>query len=90
MARSSNVESRRLQRLLKRCWTIQEVSQLFQVSRMTIHNWRATKGFPDVVITGDARPALRFVPKDVLAWAKKNNVTTHQDKPIEGKKNEVG
>lgn len=82
MARTSSVDmnSTELQRLLERCWTIHDLSEMFQVSGMTIHNWRAYRGLPALVIPGDSRPALRFVPSEVRKWAKENGVKVHNTK----------
>lgn len=66
-----------LQRFLERCWTIADMVEVFRVSKMTITNWRTQRGLPVIVIPGDDRPALRFVPAEVLAWAKANNVKTY-------------
>jgi hypothetical protein len=63
-----------LQKLLASCWTINDMVERFRVSGMTIHNWRNFRGLPAVVITGEVRPALRFIPSEVTAWAKTNNV----------------
>jgi hypothetical protein len=66
-----------LQKLLERCWTINDMVEKFRVSGMTIHNWRNFRGLPAVVIAGEVRPALRFMPHEVVEWAKTNNVTMY-------------
>lgn len=66
-----------LQKLLERCWTIQDLQDRFRVSGMTIHNYRNYRGLPAVVIPGDVRPALRFIPNEVAAWAKTNGIKMH-------------
>lgn len=60
-----------LQRQLDRLWTSIDVEKFFNVSPMTVHLWRKKDGLPAVVIKGDKRPSIRFVPKDVQAWARR-------------------
>lgn len=76
-ASSGDMNSTELQRLLERCWTINDLSEVFRVSGMTIHNWRTFRGLPALVIPGDSRPALRFIPNEVLKWAKDNDVKVY-------------
>lgn len=59
---------------LANCWTVNDVAEAFSVTTMTVHNWRAQRGLPTVLMQGDARPAVRFVPADVLKWARDNRV----------------
>lgn len=63
-----------LQMKLDVLWTTQDLCSLFNKTGMTIGNWRKHRGLPCVVINGKQRPTIRFVPTDVLAWAKKQNI----------------
>lgn len=65
-----------LQKKLNSLWTVQQLCQKTKpsVTPMTIHLWRANRGLPAVVIAGDKRPAIRFVPADIRRWAKRNQV----------------
>jgi hypothetical protein len=74
MKRNIELTGAELQKFLDRCWTINDMINAFQVTGMTIHNWRAQRGLPTVVISGDRRPALRFMPSEVAEWARRNNV----------------
>lgn len=51
--------------------------QMFRRSEPTIFLWRQSKGLPHVEIPGDDRPTIRFLLKDVLAWAKAVRVRTY-------------
>jgi len=66
--------SKELQATINRCWTISDLEKRFRVTGMTIHNWRNNRGLPAVVIKSETRPAIRFVPDDVRAWATTNSV----------------
>ncbi len=66
-----------LQRFLDKCWTINDMIAAFRVTGMTIHNWRTQRGLPAIVISGDRRPALRFMPSEVAEWARQNDVPMH-------------
>ena len=72
--RGVEVNGGELQKVLERCWTINDMVERFKVSGMTIHNWRNYRNVPAVVIPGESRPALRFIPNEVIAWAKDHDV----------------
>lgn len=72
------LSSKELQKALDKCWSIQDLEKLFKVSGMTIHNWRAKRGLPAIVIAGRSRPALRFVPSEVWEWGRTNDVPMHK------------
>lgn len=65
--------TRDLQKQMDDLWTTRDLHLIFGREPMTIHLWRR-KGLPAIVIPSDQRPAIRFVPVDVIAWAKKNNI----------------
>ena len=52
-----------------------DLERMFEVTSMTIYNWRKTKALPEVRIPGHQRDTIRFNKSDVLAWAEKNGVT---------------
>lgn len=64
----------KLQDTLAGLWTVQDLRRMFRVTPMTIHNWRKRRALPTIYIPGTVRPALRFIPGDVMPWAKRNNV----------------
>lgn len=66
-----------LQRDINSCWTVKELCRRAGVTPMTVHLWRArtNEPLPAVVIEGDMRPAIRFVPALTKQWARQNNVT---------------
>lgn len=59
---------------LAKCWNINDMVNRFGVTAMTIHNWRNYRALPAIVIDGEKRPAVRFVPHEVIQWAKDNDV----------------
>jgi len=61
-----------LQRKTQELWTTRDLAVLFNRTPMTIYLWRRDRGLPAVVIKGAARPAVRFIPADVRAWASRN------------------
>lgn len=51
--------------------TTADLCRLFKRAPLTIRHWREKKDLPYVRIPGHARDTIRFVRKDVLAWAKR-------------------
>jgi hypothetical protein len=66
------MNSTELQKALKGLWTVQTLCQKYRVTPMTIRLWRVKEGLPAVVIEGEKRPTLRFVPSEAKAWMKSN------------------
>lgn len=59
-----------LQKALDGLWNIRDVARLFGKTAMTLNTWRQQHpDFPVIAVPGDRRPAIRFVPEDVLIWA---------------------
>ena len=64
----------KLQEAMTDMWTVDDVAERFGVTVVSVHNWRVLDDpIPALVIPGRGRPALRFVPDDVRAWATRNN-----------------
>lgn len=66
-----------IQNLVNELWTVPELTRRFRVTAQTIHLWRANRGLPAIVIPGDRRPSVRFVPGEVEGWASGNGVTMY-------------
>lgn len=63
-----------LQKELDKALTMADLAARFNVSLMTIHNWRVKQGLPALVMLNSGhRSAIRFILADVDAWAKENN-----------------
>lgn len=60
-----------LQRELRGLWTVQDVCERYGVTAMSVHLWRE-RGLPTLVLEGEKRPAIRFVPTDVREWRKQS------------------
>ncbi len=58
--------------------TVPDLTRMFGVTPMTIHNWRKDRGLPAVVIPGYARPTIRFQLPAVIAWARREGVSIHR------------
>jgi hypothetical protein len=71
------IATRQLQNQLRALWTTADVCRVLKVTSMTVITWRQTRGLPALEVPGSKRPAIRFVPNDVLAWAKRNDVPTY-------------
>jgi hypothetical protein len=71
------IATRQLQNQLRALWTTADVCRVLKVTSMTVITWRQTRGLPALEGPGSKRPAIRFVPNDVLAWAKRNDVPTY-------------
>lgn len=71
------MKSKQLQNDINKCWTVKEVCRRAGVTPMTVHLWRSrvNEPLPAIVINGDARPAIRFMPSETTLWARRNNVT---------------
>lgn len=63
--------TKELERAINKLWTTADVQRALGRSHQTIKTWRKDYNLPTVCIRGDAKPALRFVPEDVRAWARK-------------------
>lgn len=68
----SELEKQQLLKQLAKLWTVQDLKRYLNKSHMTIHNWRRERGLPYIEIKGDIRSTIRFVPREVKAWARKN------------------
>jgi hypothetical protein len=71
-------ETVRMQQKLDHLWTTQDLCRGFDKEAMTIYLWRKNEDLPAIRIAGDRRDTIRFVPNDVLAWAKRKGKTFNQ------------
>lgn len=71
------ITTHQLQKQLEALWTTADVCSVLRRTSMTVHTWRQTRGLPALEVPGSKRPAIRFVPSDVYAWAKKNEVDVY-------------
>jgi hypothetical protein len=83
LKRAAYRKSEQVQRMLDGLWNINDVLKRLPVTSQSITNWRKND-FPSVVIKGEGRPALRFVPDDVAAWSKQHGFVVPAD--IRGQK----
>jgi hypothetical protein len=74
--------SAQLQNQLSDLWTAQDVCAYYGVTAMTVHLWRG-RGLPAVVIPGHMRPAVRFLPSEVRAWAMHNGINKARERSVE-------
>lgn len=58
-----------IQTIINRTWTTQRLCRHYDVTPMTVHVWRS-KGLPCILIKGDKRPSVRFLPCEVIPWVK--------------------
>lgn len=71
------IATHQLQKQLQALWTTADVCRILRRTSMTVHTWRQTRGLPALEVPGSKRPAIRFVPDDVYAWARNNEVDTY-------------
>lgn len=74
-------KTKMLQRSASELWTAADLCRVFNVTPMTITNWRARPPFgrpplPAIEYPGTGRPVLRFVPDDVLRYATRYGIET--------------
>ena len=55
--------------------TIRDLVNAFDVTMMTVYNWRKKKKLPYVVIPGEEKPIIRFYPNEVEHWAEVHDKT---------------
>ena len=55
--------------------TTRDLEDLFEVTPVTIHNWRKKLGLPCITIPSRSKNAIRFDKAAVLEWAEKQNKT---------------
>jgi predicted DNA-binding transcriptional regulator AlpA len=53
--------------------TTDDVTKIFNVSKMTIYLWRKNHDFPFITLPGGLRPPIRFVEADIKEWAQTHN-----------------
>ena len=70
--------TKKLESEISRLWTVSDMERKFRVTYQTLKNWRRDKDLPTVCIRGEAKPALRFVPVDVRAWARQHGITIYE------------
>lgn len=75
----------KLQKLLNNLWTAVDVCNEYGVTAMAVHLWRK-RGLPALAIPGNDRPAIRFVPEDVKAWCKREDIHPVSAKTVRRKK----
>jgi hypothetical protein len=68
------MKSAELQALLNKTWTTSDLSAMFGVTDMAIYWWRKHKELPAIEIGGGDRATIRYVPTEVMAWAKANRI----------------
>lgn len=71
------MKTNELQQALNGLWTVKDLARRSRRTPMTIHQWRKKRIDPlcAVIMRGNKRPAVRFVPADTRAWAKRNQIT---------------
>lgn len=62
--------TQKLELAINATWTAQRLCRVYRISPMTVHALRK-RGLPCIVIKGDKRPTLRFVPADAKDWIKR-------------------
>jgi hypothetical protein len=66
---TSSSRQKALNRILRGTLTMQGIADLYNVTRMTVCQWRQD-GCPAILIDGYGQNYFRFVPKEVEAWRK--------------------
>ena len=65
--------------LLKGLLTQGVICEIFSITITTLKKWRSERGIPYCVIQGDALDTIRFKPRRVAAWARKQNGAAFND-----------
>lgn len=78
------MNTRQLQKAFESLWTMQDVKDRFNVTAMTVHNWRNRDydPLPVLSLAGSERTVLRFVRRDVEAWATRNKRIRGKPMPV--------
>ena len=63
-------KTHKLQRQLDNLLTTAELAEHFQVTTMTIFNWRRYHNLPCITLRSDAKPSVRYDLQDVKRWAR--------------------
>ena len=66
--------SQNLRTQLGALWDSHDLCDHFGVTPMTIYLWRKNRGLPSISIPGTGRPAVRFNPQEVIAWAAQQGI----------------
>ena len=54
--------------------TTAQLAYMFDVTNMTLYNWRAKKGMPFYHLEGGAKPPVRYDEGLILQWANQNGI----------------
>ena len=54
--------------------TTKQISKMFGVTTMTIHNWRNNKKMPCTHLEGGEKPPVRFDEGAVMHWAESQGI----------------
>ena len=68
-------KTKRLQREVDQLLDVHQVARLFGRTTMTISLWRRQQKMPTVTMIKGERTIYRFVPDDVVKWARKTGKT---------------
>ena len=72
--RTAKELNKKLQDLLRDLWTIHDVCAALSVTPPTLMSWRNKRNLPTVIIPGDRRDTVRFIPEEIESWAKEANI----------------
>lgn len=53
--------------------TTDDITEMFNVSKMTIYLWRRNHDMPFITLPGGSRPPIRFLEEDIKKWAHEHN-----------------
>ena len=54
--------------------TTAQLLRMFNVTSMTLYNWRSKRGMPFYHLEGGAKPPVRYDEGMILAWARQNGI----------------
>lgn len=73
------LRSYQIQHELDNLLTTRDLTQMFRKTSMTISLWRRQRDLPAIVLLFGRRNVVRFVARDVRAWARKNKIPMFKD-----------
>ena len=63
-----------LNRQFRDLWTVNDLCAALSVTPVTVHTWRKNKDLPTVILPGNLRDTVRFVPEEIETWARANDL----------------
>ena len=74
------MNTKAVQKIVDQLWTTGDLTRMTGKTSMTVVHWYKRYGLPVVILVGDRKAAIRFVPHDARVWAERRGVKFRESK----------